>query len=247
MAIDTELKAAGTPLSHQPTRLLLVEDDRRLAELVKTFLEASGYAVMIETMGARVQATLAAFVPELVILDLGLPDINGLAVCERIRPQFAGPILILTAQDGDQDQIAGLENGADDYVIKPVEPAVLLARIRALLRRYATPTAEVEPRVLTFNRMRIQFDARQVMLDGQLLTLSTHEFDLLAMLAQAAGQILSRESLFRLVYHREYDGMDRSIDVRVSQLRKKIGDDPQNPRLIQTVWGRGYVFNKEAC
>ena len=223
------------------THILLVEDDRRLAELVKDYLEANDFMVTIESNGNRVQRQCQQLGPSLVILDLMLPGKDGLELCQALRPEYRGPILMLTARNEDMDQVLGLEFGADDYVIKPVEPRVLLARVRALLRRYYQQEVS-EQENLVFDQLIIQPTARKVQLSGEEIILSSHEFDLLVALAKQAGHILGREYLFNQIYNREYDGLDRTIDVRISQLRKKLHDNPENPTRIKTIWGKGYLF-----
>lgn len=221
--------------------ILLVEDDRRLADLVKDYLENNEFIVTIESHGNRVLRQCQQLNPALVILDLMLPGKDGLTICQELRPQYRGPILMLTARNEDIDQVLGLEFGADDYVIKPVEPRVLLARARALMRRYYQQD-NVEQENLVFDKLTIQPTARKVQLDGQDINLSSHEFDLLVALAKHAGQVIGREYLFNHIYNREYDGLDRTIDVRISQLRKKLLDSPENPTRIKTIWGKGYLF-----
>ncbi|MFO1389337.1 winged helix-turn-helix domain-containing protein [Cellvibrio sp.] len=221
--------------------ILLVEDDRRLADLVKDYLEANEFIVTVEGNGNRVLRQCQQLNPTLVILDLMLPGKDGLTICQELRPQYRGPILMLTARNEDIDQVLGLEFGADDYVIKPVEPRVLLARVRALMRRYYQQDS-VEQENLVFDKLLIQPTARKVQLDGQDINLSSHEFDLLVALAKHAGQVIGREYLFNQIYNREYDGLDRTIDVRISQLRKKLSDNPENPTRIKTIWGKGYLF-----
>lgn len=221
--------------------ILLVEDDRRLAELVKDYLENNEFIVTIEGNGNRVLRQCQQLNPTMIVLDLMLPGKDGLTICQELRPHYRGPILMLTARNEDIDQVLGLEFGADDYVIKPVEPRVLLARIRALMRRYyQQDTAEQEN--LVFDQLSIQPTARKVQLAGEDIYLSSHEFDLLTALAKHAGQIIGREYLFNQIYNREYDGLDRTIDVRISQLRKKLHDNPENPTRIKTIWGKGYLF-----
>lgn len=229
----------------QNNLILLVEDDRRLAQLVKDFLESNDFPVTIEEHGNRVIRQVQNLNPALIILDLMLPGKDGLTLCKELRLQFKGPILMLTARDSDVDQVLGFEYGADDYVIKPAEPRVLLARIRALMRRYY----QNDPRdqeALVFGELSIQPAARKVSLAGAEVILSSHEYDLLLSLAAQAGQILSREFLFNHIYNREYDGLDRTIDVRISQLRKKLNDNPDNPTRIKTIWGKGYLFIADA-
>lgn len=226
-------------------RILLAEDDARLATLVKEYLEAVGsYEVLVEGNGSQVARQLRKWCPDLLVLDVGLPQRDGFAICRDVRETFKGPILMLTARNDSADQILGLECGADDYVVKPAEPRVLLARIRALMRRCLEDAAGDEQ--LRFGGLVLRSASRGACLDGQEVALSSHEFDLLMALARHAGQPLSREYLFNTVYTRPYDGMDRSIDVRVSQLRKKLGDSAEQPFRIKTVWGRGYLFVPDA-
>jgi DNA-binding response OmpR family regulator len=225
--------------------ILLVEDDRRLAQLVKDFLEANEFIVYVEDHGNRVMRQVQSANPSIIILDIMLPGKNGLTLCQELRPNYQGPILMLTARDDDIDQVLGLEYGADDYVIKPVEPRVLLARIRALMRRYYQNDPR-EQENITFDLLAIQTGARKVQLAGEEIHLSSHEYDLLLALVGQPGKILSREFLFNQIYNRPYDGLDRSIDVRVSQLRKKLLDNAENPTRIKTIWGRGYIFIADA-
>ncbi len=226
-------------------KVLLAEDDNRLAQLVSTYLKQNGFDVVHEASGFNVESAVHAASPDLLILDIGLPGKSGLDICRDIRPIFDGPILMLTARNSDADQVLGLEYGADDYVIKPADPRVLLARIRALLRRKPSDKSANES-ALQFNKLEIRCAQRQALLEQETLSLSSHEFDLLTELARNAGTVLSREHLFKTVYHREYDGLDRSIDVRISQLRKKVHDDGDDPKRIKTIWGRGYLFVAEA-
>ncbi|MDQ2075734.1 response regulator [Marinimicrobium sp. ABcell2] len=226
-------------------QILLAEDDSRLAKLVKSYLEANDFQVDVEDNGNRVAEQVRNQKPDMLILDIMLPGKDGLTLCQELRPEFKGPILMLTARNEDADQILGLEFGADDYVIKPVEPRILLARIRALLRRVEPRTAQ--PRqTLEFGRLRIDDASRSVHLGETPINLSSHEFDLLWLLAQRAGEVVKRDVLFQELHGRPYDGLDRTIDVRVSQLRKKLGDNTDNPQRIKTVWGRGYLFIADA-
>lgn len=225
--------------------ILLVEDDLRLADLVSRYLDSQGFRVSIVSRGDQVVERVQADNPDLVILDLGLPGEDGFAICRRLRPAYSNPILILTARDNDIDHVLGLELGADDYVIKPVEPRVLLARIGALLRR-SKPPVPVAGKTLVFGRLLINIVSRAVKWDGRSITLSRNEFDLLVHLANHAGEIQSREVLFKSLYNRDYDGLDRMLDIRISRLRKKLGDDAENPERIKTIWGQGYLFVPDA-
>ncbi len=227
-------------------RILLAEDDMRLASLVKDYLESTDeFLVEIEGNGNKVIRTHQSFCPDLLILDVMLPHRDGLSICRDLRTEFQGPILMLTARNDDADQILGLECGADDYVVKPVEPRVLLARIRALLRR-TTLADKSSSGAICIGGLSLHCDSRSVTLDGEPVELSTHEFDLLLMFARQPGQVMSRELLFSTIYARPYDGLDRTIDVRISQLRKKLGDNSEKPYRLKTIWGRGYMFISDA-
>jgi DNA-binding response OmpR family regulator len=228
-----------------PTPLvLLVEDDLRLAELVRTYLQGNGFRVLVEHRGDRVVGHLQNEAPDLVVLDLNLPGRDGFSVCKELRAASTLPILIVTARDNDIDHVVGLELGADDYVVKPVEPRVLVARIHALLRR-ARAAAPIGPRIQRFGELTINSTARSVAIGDTAVALSSNEFDLLFFLACRAGEIQSRESLYLQLYKREYDGLDRTLDVRISHLRKKLGDAGA-PDRIRTVWGHGYLFSPDA-
>lgn len=233
--------------------ILVVEDDERLAALIKEYLQKQGFTVSIEDRGDTAVARILTEMPDLVILDLMLPGKDGLAVCQSVRSYYHGPILILTAREDDMDQVAGLEMGADDYVKKPVEPRVLLARIRALLRRLEKNSSDVtaggkgdKTNELNFGELSICKHSHNVLLSGEVIDLTTNEFGLLCYLAGNSGNVMSRETLYRELRGIEYDGLDRSMDVMVSRLRKKLGDDSASPRRIKTIWGQGYLFVKDA-
>ncbi|XQE65950.1 winged helix-turn-helix domain-containing protein [Pseudomonas sp. P3C3] len=235
-------------MEQEAWRILIVEDDQRLAELTQEYLQSNGLQVEIESDGGRAAARILKEQPDLVVLDLMLPGEDGLSICRKVRGQFAGPILMLTARTDDMDEVLGLEMGADDYVCKPVRPRVLLARIRALLRRSEGGEAPTEnPRRLEFGQLVIDSAMREAWLRGAGVELTSAEFDLLWLLAANAGRILSREEIFTALRGIEYDGQDRSIDVRISRIRPKIGDDPMHPRLIKTVRSKGYLFVAEAA
>jgi len=226
-------------------KILLVEDDEKLAQLVKQYLMQSGFDVRIEMRGDLAIATLGQYQPDLLILDINLPGKDGLTICKEIRPTFEQPILMLTARNEDFDQVLGLEFGADDYVIKPVEPRVLLARINALLRRTQTQKTEKVTKLI-FGQLKIDLASRDVFYKEEKVVLSSHEFELLQIIAGQAGTILSRDYLFKNLYNREYDGLDRTMDVRISQLRRKLGDNAEEPFRIKTIWGKGYLFVADA-
>ncbi len=227
-------------------RILLVEDDERLAELTSEYLTRNDFSVTVEGRGDAAEARILAEQPDLVILDVMLPGKDGFEVCRAIRHAYRGVILMLTARDEDFDQILGLEMGADDYIAKPVQPRVLLARIKALLRRLpsATDSAAASGEEKIFGEFRISQATRTATLSEQTIDLTTAEFDLLWLLACHAGNVLSRDDLLQELRGIGFDGLDRSIDARISRLRKKLNDDPENPTRIKTVRGKGYLFSK---
>jgi DNA-binding response OmpR family regulator len=235
-----------------PARLLLIEDDQRLAVMVKAYLEKSAFVCDIAPTGEQGLAAIRQHVPSAVLLDLMLPDADGLELCKQIRA-FDGeagrvPIIMLTAKGDPLDRIVGLELGADDYLPKPFEPRELLARIKAVLRRHGTG-ALAEPHnasaVLHFGSLSIDTDAREVRVDERLCELTTYQFDLLVALATRAGRVLSRDQIMELVRGKELDAYDRSIDVHIGRIRAAIERDIKSPARILTVRGVGYVFAKQ--
>jgi len=242
VGMETDKGTLKDTLQDQGT-ILIVEDDQKLAGLISDFLQQQGLTVALEADGSAAVQRILDTQPALVVLDLMLPGEDGLSICQRVREAgFARPILMLTARSEDQDHIRGLELGADDYVNKPVRPQVLLARIRALLRRSAEPEDSGNTTRLSFGNLLIDNDRREAWLSSELIELTGAEFDLLWLLASNAGRILSREEIFVSLRGIEYDGQDRSIDVRISRIRPKIGDDPEIPRMIKTVRSKGYLF-----
>ncbi|PQZ84676.1 MULTISPECIES: response regulator [Pseudomonas] len=235
-------------MEQETWHILIVEDDERLAELTRDYLESNGLRVAVEGDGALAAARIIAEQPDLVILDLMLPGEDGLSICRKVREHYDGVILMLTARTDDMDQVLGLDMGADDYVCKPVRPRLLLARIQALLRRSepAEP-AQVESRRLQFGPLVVDNALREAWLQNAAIELTSAEFDLLWLLVANAGRILSREEIFIALRGIGYDGQDRSIDVRISRIRPKIGDDPIHPRLIKTIRSKGYLFVPEAA
>jgi len=228
--------------------ILLIEDDARLAELTATYLEQNGLRIAVESRGDRAIERFVRERPRLVLLDLLLPGRDGLSICRELRKHHDVPILMLTARDTDLDHVIGLEAGADDYVMKPVDPMVLLARVRALLRRVERGnTASGERKAdMMLGALRISETSREVWLSGKPVTLTTQEFELLSLLAHRAGELVSRDEVFRTMRGIDYDGLDRSIDGRVSKLRRKLGDDAAAPTRIKTVWGKGYLLVPDA-
>ena len=225
-------------------KILLVEDDLGLQQLTKDYLEHNGLEVAALERGDEVFSYLENNHVDLMILDVMLPGKDGFSVCRQVRDKFSLPILMLTAKSEDFDQVLGLELGADDYVIKPAEPRVLLARVNALLRRGQTVTKTSEE--LQFGDLIIDKTSRIVQLSDKEIVLTSHEFELLWLLASNAGQVLSREHVHQHMIGRQYDGLDRTVDVRVSRIRKKLGDNSDKPFRIKTVWGQGYLFVSDA-
>ena len=230
------------------TKLLMIEDDERLAGMVSDYLAASGYQVSHAPDAGTGLERLQQAPPELVILDLMLPDMDGLQVCQRIRslPGATGqvPVLMLTAKGDPMDRIIGLEMGADDYLPKPFEPRELLARIRAILRRKGNGTSPA-PQTLLFGSLEIDRDARRVAVRGAVCELTSYQFDLLVALAERAGRVLTRDQIMEAVRGRELEAFDRSIDVHMGRIRAAIEDDVKNPKRILTVRGVGYVFARQ--
>ncbi|MFC3032929.1 winged helix-turn-helix domain-containing protein [Pseudoalteromonas fenneropenaei] len=220
-------------------KLILVEDDERLAALTAAFLRQNGHQVDVLHDGESAIPAIIRKQPNLVILDVMLPNWDGYTVCRQVRNSYAGPILFLTAKDSDFDQVKGFELGGDDYVIKPAEPYVLLARVNALLRRANSRILQQE--TVKIGSLAIEPAARQVSLMGERVELTTQEYDLLWFLASQAGQIHSRDEIYQQVLGRQYDGLDRSVDIRICKLRKKLGDNLDNPERLVTVWGKGYM------
>jgi len=225
-------------------RVLLIEDDEITVKTLGRFLEKQGFSVEHEARGDRAVERILAAQPDVVVLDGMLPGKDGFDVCREVRSRYRGPILMLTARDEDPDQILGLELGADDYIPKPAEPRVVLARIRACLRRGAAGAAAPQERdEFVFGRFRINRAARTVHLGTEEISFTTAEFDLLWLLASNAGTILSRDDIQSKMRGIEHDGLDRSIDMRISRLRKRLGDDPDTPARIKTVRAKGYLFS----
>ena len=223
--------------------ILLVEDDRRLADLTAEYFEQNGFSIAVESRGDQAMSHFARVKPRVVLLDLMLPGTDGLTICRELREIFAGPILIFTAHDSDIDQVIGLEAGADDYVTKPVDPMVLLARTRALLRRVDSLDRPAQSGGdIILGGLRISPSAQEVTLDDRHVQLTTHEFELLLLLARHAGTVLRRDDIFHELRGIDYDGLDRSIDGRISRLRRKLGDSATEPARIKTIWGKGYLL-----
>jgi two-component system phosphate regulon response regulator OmpR len=222
--------------------ILLIEDDRRLAEMVSEYLGEAGFRVSVAGDGRTGLSRLTSEPYDALVLDLMLPDMDGLDVCRQLRAFSDAPVLMLTARGDAMDRVVGLEVGADDYLPKPFEPRELLARLRAILRRRDPARSS---NVLRFGRLEIDRDARRVRVDGAERSLTGHQFALLVALAERAGRVLSRDALMDLVKGEELEAFDRSIDVHVSRIRAVIEDDPKRPRRLLTVRGAGYVFARQ--
>lgn len=227
-------------------RVLFVEDDPEIGQLISSWLGRHDMEVLLETRGDRALARVEAEQPDLVLLDIMLPGQDGLSLCRELRPRFSGPIVMLTSLDSDMNQILSLELGANDYILKTTPPPVLLARLRVQFRQQGQAPQATQPSTpaqrLLFGRLLIDGPGRDVRLDGNSIPLSTADFDLLWELACHAGHILGREALFRSLRGRDYDGQDRSMDVAISRLRRKLGDDTNNPTRIKTVRQKGYLL-----
>ena len=237
--------------SMQRQKILVVDDDLRLRDLLKRYLTEQGFGVDTAADAAAMDRQLQRVRYDLIVLDLMLPGEDGLAICRRLRAAQDGvAIVMLTAKGDDVDRIVGLEMGADDYLAKPFNPRELVARIHAVLRRQSparTPGAPtLETKVVPFGPFELHLASRALTRDGQPVPITTGEFALLKVLALHPGEPMSRDKLMDLARGREHESFDRSIDVQVSRLRKLLGEDPQQPRFIQTVWGFGYVFIPDA-
>lgn len=224
-------------------RVLLVEDDDELATMVAEFLHPNGFDVLIERNGKRAVDLIREKSFDVLLLDINLPGMDGFSICRTVRSGFKGPILILTARGDEVDEVIGLEVGADDYMIKPVRPRALLARLRAHLRKPSSQ--ENERRSITLDDMVVDSGKRVATISDRDLGLTTAEFDLLWLLAENAGEVVSRTLISEKLNGVPYDGYDRSIDLRISRLRRKLDDDPRQPERIKSVRGVGYFLSRD--
>ncbi|AOY94817.1 DNA-binding response regulator [Cupriavidus sp. USMAA2-4] len=231
-------------------QVLLIEDDDRLAQLVSEYLGNYEFSVQVVRRGDIAVDAVRRLQPDLVILDLMLPHLDGMEVCRGIRAFSRVPVLILTARVDTYDQVAGLELGADDYVVKPIEPRLLVARARALLRRAAAQGGAAAHASadddLVFGSLVISPPNRRVVWRGQPVDLKTAEFNLLLILARAAGKVLSRDDILKQLRGIEFDGIDRTVDSGISRLRRRFEDAAPEPQKLKTIWGRGYLFSPSA-
>ncbi|HAT8183604.1 TPA: response regulator [Legionella pneumophila] len=219
--------------------ILLVEDNLKLVKYLKKMLTDEGYHVTTESQGDKAAYRIIREQPDLVILDIMLPGMNGEQICETVRDEYRGKILMLTALNTEQNEVTSLKLGADDYVTKPVKEEVLKARIAALLRR---PNLIAESKKIQFDNLIIDLIKKNVSYSGKIIDLSPSEYELLTLLAKNADTVLSRDNIVHALRGREYDGVDRSIDLKISRLRKMLGDDIHNPYRIKTIYGKGYLF-----
>ncbi|MFZ5787745.1 MAG: response regulator [Acidobacteriota bacterium] len=227
----------------EKARLLIVEDDDRLATLLLEYLGMHGFELSRVASGDAGAEQILETQPDLVILDLMLPGKNGLDVCREVRDRYAGVLLMLTASQSEADHVAGLELGADDFVTKPIEPRVLLARIRTQLRRLDRASSRHDDGgILAVGPLRLDLASRDVMVEGQPVPLTTMEFDVLSMLARDAGSVVKREDLYTDVIGVEYDGIDRGLDVHVSRIRRKLQRAGFDPSQLKSVRGVGYLL-----
>lgn len=223
-------------------RLILVEDDPRLSKLISTFLSSEGFLVELIERGDTAIERIIVSQPDLVVLDMMLPGVDGLEVCQQVRCQYNKPIIMITANDDELTEISALNFGVDDFIAKPLRPHVLLARINANLRRVSAPVSESVSDNMCVQDIEMDIGNRTVVCQNQMVELSDAEFDLLKALLENAGQLISRDSLFQSVRGVDYDGADRSIDMRISTLRKKLNDTRPPHRYIKSVRGKGYLF-----
>lgn len=234
--------------------IVFAEDDLNLAELIRTFLERHELSVTTVADGRDVIATVLREQPDLLLLDIMLPNIDGLSICQQLRTQYDRPIILFTANDTEIKHILGLELGANDYIVKTTPPNILLARIQTQLRQYAhrasrqfpEPSRQQSAACLNIGKLSIDTASRSVILHDEMIALSSTEFELLWLLASNAGMILSRDQLLKSLRSIDYDGLDRSVDISISRLRKKLGDDLNEHRRIITVRNKGYLLAPNA-
>ncbi len=230
-----------TSRSSASTRVLIIDDDEKLSALLMEYLTQFGFSVRAVPEPESGLRALKHDPPDIVILDVMLPDMDGFSVCRKVRESSRVPIVMLTARGDVMDRIVGLELGADDYLPKPFEPRELVARMQAVLRRGASTTTD-EPQTVRVGGLEVNWSTRDANLEGQALALTTAEFELLGLLVRNRGRVLSRERIMDETRGIDWEAYDRSIDVLVSRLRQKLGDDAKRPAFIRTVRGAGYCF-----
>jgi DNA-binding response OmpR family regulator len=223
--------------------ILLIEDDSSLAMWINDYLSNHGFDVIIVDHGDKAIEAVRVHSPNIVVLDILLPGKNGMTICRELRKFYSNPILMMTACSEENDEVQGLELGADDYLIKPVKPRVLLARITAQLRRSNDLPAS---NIRRFGQLCLNANSKSVTLNDEITNLSANDFEVLWLLSSRAGKVITRSELISALRGFDYDGFDRSIDIRISRLRKKLNDDPVQPCKIKTVRGKGYLFASDA-
>jgi DNA-binding response OmpR family regulator len=240
--------AAGyTPVEERESRtsmakVLIVDDEPNIREVVGLYLRRDGHTVVSATDGEEALEAFRESEPDLVVLDLMLPKISGLEVCRRMRADRRVPLIMLTARGEEEERIVGLSLGADDYVVKPFSPRELAARVAAVLRRVEESSGNVDQKVLSFDGLRIDPNAREILVRGEPRTLTAREFDLLHHLASNPGRVYTREQLMEMVWGYTFSADTSTVTVHVRRLREKVEPDPARPRYLQTVWGVGYKF-----
>lgn len=220
-------------------KILAIDDDQKLTNLLKNYLSRFKYDVIVANHPHDGLDIVKSEIPDLIILDVMLPDMEGFEVLKELRKEYSIPVIMLTARGEVTDRIVGLEMGADDYLPKPFEPRELVARIQAVLKRKRGP---VEKEVDRFGELEIDYAKQRVQLASEVLDITTAEFELLKLFVKKAGKVLNRDQILDSMRGLEWDAFNRSVDVLISRLRQKLKDDPKNPRYIKTVWGSGYIF-----
>ncbi|MBE8717710.1 response regulator transcription factor [Cellvibrio polysaccharolyticus] len=228
--------------------VLLVEDDLALAAWIADYLQSKGFNVVHFARGDEALQQWQTAGADVILLDLMLPGVNGLEICRHIRQQSDIPVLMLTAQGEELDEVLALESGANDYLVKPVRPRALLARLNSILRQHQKyqQQSPLQAERLQFGKLLLDYSSRRVNLADEEINLSATEFKLLWFLARQAGVVLGRQDVFREMTGRDYDGLDRRVDMLISVLRRKLGDNSSQPQRIKTVWGEGYLFVADA-
>jgi len=226
-------------------KILLIEDDRMVSNLIKSFLEKSNFSVQQVFSGDLAKQAIIEYKPDLVILDIGLPKLDGFQVCHELRKIYDEPIIVLSARETDEAQISAFKLGADDFIRKPVSPGVLKVRLDAMLRR--KPAKERRPlAVLRLGNMALYLQANKCEINGNTLQLSLFEFQLLVLLSQNVGRVMTRDAIYSNLLNRQYNGVERTVDVRISTLRDKLVNQGMAYVQIETVWGKGYILNETA-
>ena len=241
--MGTELLHSNVPMTKNS--ILYVEDDLATAKLVKEFLQRESFDVAIVADGELALSRIRSESFDCILLDITLPGLDGLSVCQRIREEYVGGIMMLTARGEESDQVVGLDSGADDYLPKPVQPRLLLARLNALIRRIKPHRRSDTTQEIVVNDLRIEPGQRTVSYQGCAVDVTSTEFDLLWMLARQAGVTVSRNNLHETIRGVRYDGLDRSIDLMIGRIRKKLGDSGRDAKLIKSIHGTGYQLVKK--